>query len=55
VLVDQRGTGRAVANPVHEFPEASPGLTGQGVASMPQVVEVDTGSAWQSLTSQFLS
>jgi hypothetical protein len=30
-----------VAHPVHEFTQAGPGLTGQGVAGMPQVVKVD--------------
>jgi hypothetical protein len=30
-----------VAHPVHEFAQAGPGLGGQGVAGMPQVVEVD--------------
>jgi len=30
-----------VAHPVHEFAQAGPGLSGQGVASMPQVMKVD--------------
>jgi hypothetical protein len=38
VLVDQGGACGAVAHPVHEFAKASPGLTGQRVTGMPQVV-----------------
>jgi hypothetical protein len=41
MLVDVGGPGRAVAHPVHEFAQAGPGLGGQGVAGMPQVVKVD--------------
>jgi hypothetical protein len=41
VLVDIGGPSRAVAHPVHEFTQAGPGLSGQGVAGMPQVVKVD--------------
>jgi hypothetical protein len=40
VLVDQRSVRAAGAHPVHEFAKASPGLTGQRVTGMPQVVNV---------------
>jgi len=40
VLVDQRSVRAAGAHPVHEFAKASPGLTGQRVTDMPQVVNV---------------
>jgi hypothetical protein len=39
VLVDQRGARGAMAHPVHEFAQASPGLTGQRVTGTPQVVK----------------
>ena len=43
MLVDQRSARGAVAHPVHEFAEASSGLTGQRVTGMPQVVKVNAG------------
>ena len=48
VLVDQRGPGRGVAHAVHEFAERRARLTGQDVAGMAKVVEVEAGQASRS-------
>jgi hypothetical protein len=45
VLVDQRGAGRGVAHAVHQFAEGRARLTGQRVAGMAKVVEVEAGQA----------
>lgn len=43
MLVDECGAGGAVAYALHQFPQAGTGRTGQGVAGMAQIMEVDAG------------
>src|SRR5690606_13162364 len=43
VLVDQRGPRAAVPHPRHQLPRAGPGRGSQGVARVPQIVEVQFG------------
>jgi hypothetical protein len=43
VLVDECGAGGAVAHAFHQFPQAGTGHTGQGVAGMAQIMEVEAG------------
>lgn len=43
MLVDECGAGGAVAHAFHPFPQAGTGRTGQGVAGMAQIMEVEAG------------
>jgi hypothetical protein len=47
VLIDQGGAGRGAAHPVHDFAEGRARFTGQCVAGMAKIVEVEAGQARQ--------
>jgi hypothetical protein len=40
VLTDQRGAGRRVAHPDHQFPESRSGSGGKMISGMPEIMKV---------------
>jgi hypothetical protein len=45
VQIDQRGPGTAVAHPVHQRTQQSPGRSRERVASMAEIMEMRSGPA----------